>query len=153
MRQWEPSRLLKPSVVLESVLEVFNLINKWDIFFLPESLFLGQMVKLVHELLEFVLELSFGKVLLIQLGSIEIPLTLWLPQLMLSLLFISFSLIELLFQFLHCIRRQVQIFVKLVIFLLELFDSVFINLQIVFEWLHDLLYFLVILLMSLFLLL
>lgn len=52
---------------------------------------------------------------------------------MLSLLFISFSLIELLFQFLHCIRRQVQIFVKLVIFLLELFDSVFINLQIVFE--------------------
>jgi len=43
--------------------------------------------------------------------------------------------------------------VKLIIFLLELFDSVFINLQIVFEWLHDLLYFLVILLMSLFLLL
>ena len=65
------------------------------------------MVKLVHELLEFVLELSFGKILLIQLSRIEIPLTLRLPQLMLSLLLVSFSLIKLMFQFLHCIRRQV----------------------------------------------
>ena len=135
------------AAVFELVLELLNLSQKGDVFFVFESFFLWEPVDLSQEFIKFDFELFFCLIFLVDLVGVKITLGLWLSQLDFSVLFVPAEFGDLVFEFFDNSGRLDEITMKSGILVLELWDGTLVKFEISLEIFHNFLDLLVVILM------